>query len=74
MFVYFSVCERVFAHTHKSVLWSDQCFSRHSIRWSVMYVTGCIAGAEGMRWKRERREDLGGGGCVFFIHSQDFFT
>jgi len=47
---------RVFAHTHKSVLRSDQCFSRHSIRWSVVYITGCVAGAEGVRWK-------GGGGA-----------
>lgn len=38
------VCVIVFAHTHKSVSWSDQCFSRHSIRWSVMCVTGCVAG------------------------------
>lgn len=59
--VYFSVCKRVFSHTRKSVLWSDQCFSRHSIRWSVMCVTGCVAGAEGARWRGERKEGWEGG-------------
>ncbi len=41
------VCLRVFAHAHTSVLRSDQCFSRHPIMWSVIYVTGCVAGVEG---------------------------
>lgn len=79
--VYFSVCVcvKVFAHAHASVLWSDQCFSRHSIRWSVMYVTGCVAEAEGV--ERGEEEGLVGGGeggevrpQRLFLHSQDFFT